>query len=445
MWIAPAGTLVRRFVPSSAPIEESLRQGAHLATLDRLVHLRLYLAPVIGGLALTFAFFEPTPWRRWTIAAMVSWVCGLSVVEWWRSKRHGIAAVNLAFNYFALLGGQLALVVATGGVLSPLSPVLIVMSIIGGLLLGWPVIRWMPATVVPLLWVLAWVHASYGLMPVVFGDARPLETGVLPWLAAAVLSAMTFGASRVGAAVSAALARLFGDAVEERDRRLDGYAEQTSALSALSAEIAHELKNPLASVKGLGALVAKDVEGKPAERMAVLRREVDRMQGILDELLNFSRPLVPLAMEEVEAAALADDVVRMHEGSAVDRGVTLAVIAEPAVVSCDPRKVRQVLVNLVQNALHASPRGAEVTIRVKSEGEDVLFEVEDRGPGLAEEVRDRAFEAGVTTKEDGSGIGLVVARALARQHGGELTLDDREGGGCRATLRLPPRPPEAVE
>ena len=169
------------------------------------------------------------------------------------------------------------------------------------------------------------------------------------------------------------------------------------------------------------------------------------MQGILEELLNFSRPLVPLAMEAVEAADLADDVVRMHEGSAVDRGVTLTVVAEPARLVCDPRKVRQVLVNLVQNALHASPRGGEVTIEVEIERGDVAFHVADRGPGLADEVRDRVFEAGVTTKEDGSGIGLVVARALARQHGGELELEDREGGGCRATLRLPPAPREAAE
>ncbi|MEZ4335699.1 MAG: histidine kinase dimerization/phospho-acceptor domain-containing protein [Sandaracinaceae bacterium] len=173
----------------------------------------------------------------------------------------------------------------------------------------------LPLLMVPLVWVLAFVHVHHGLVPAVFGDGRTLETGALPWLAATVLTLMVTGATRAGAAVSDALERLFSEAVAERDRRLDGYAEQTSALSALSAEIAHELKNPLASVKGLGALVAKDVEGKPAERMAVLRREVDRMQGILEELLNFSRPLVPLAMEAVEAADLADDVVPHARGA----------------------------------------------------------------------------------------------------------------------------------
>lgn len=439
---AAAATLVRRFVTSPAPTAETFRRGAHLAALDRLVRVRILFAPVIAAVALTFAFFEPTPWRRAAIGVAVTWVMTLSIVEWVRARRHGILAVSLPFNFFGLLAAQLTLIASSGGLLSPLIPVLIVMAVIGGLVVEAPTIRFVPLVVAPSLFLMAWVHARYGLLPVMYGDAGALEAGVLPWLGATLWSSMVTGATFLGGVLSGVLGRLFADAVDERDRRLAGYAEQMGALSALSAEIAHELKNPLASVKGLGALVAKDVEGKPAERIAVLRREVDRMQGILDELLNFSRPLVPLAMEEVDAGALAEDVVRMHEGSAADCGVRLAVEAHQATLTCDPRKVRQVLVNLVQNALHASPRGGEVIITVAGEGEDVVFLVDDRGPGLAEAVRGRLFEAGVTSKEDGSGIGLVVARSLARQHGGELTLEDRDGGGCRAALRLPRRPKE---
>ncbi len=438
---AVAATLVRRFVPSPRPNEDTFRRGARVATLDKLVRVRLMVAPVIVSLALTFAFFEPTPWRRTVIAVTVVWLLGLSVVEFLRLRRLGLSAVNVPLNYFGLLAAQLSFLVTTGGLFSPVSPVLVVMSIFGALLIG-PPMRYLPVLVVPAIWAIAFLHVEVGLVPEVFGEGRALERGAIPWLAATIWSAMVIGGTQAGRVISDALERLFEDAIAERDRRLAGYAEQTGALSALSAEIAHELKNPLASVKGLAALVAKDVDGKPAERLAVLRREVDRMQAILEELLDFSRPLVPLAMEEVEASALAEDVVRMHEGSAVDHGVALSVMAAPATLTCDPRKVRQVLVNLVQNALHASPRGGEVIITVAGAGEDVVFHVDDRGPGLAEAVRDRLFEAGVTSKEDGSGIGLVVARSLARQHGGELTLEDRDGGGCRAALRLPRRPKE---
>src|SRR5581483_5526596 len=103
----------------------------------------------------------------------------------------------------------------------------------------------------------------------------------------------------------------------------------------------------LASVKGLAALVAKDVDGRTAECIGVMRREIDRMQGILDEFLNFSRPLVPLAQEDVDVVALCADTAALHEGLATDRGVTIRVESSPAITArCDRRKVKQILVNL---------------------------------------------------------------------------------------------------
>ncbi len=130
--------------------------------------------------------------------------------------------------------------------------------------------------------------------------------------------------------------------MQERDRTLALHAEQRHTLTTLSAEIAHELKNPLASIKGLSALVAKDVNGKTAERVTVLRREVDRMQSILEEFLNFSRPLVPLALAETDLAHLAHDVARLHEGTSGERGVEIRVDStHPVELTCDARKVRQ--------------------------------------------------------------------------------------------------------
>jgi signal transduction histidine kinase len=234
---------------------------------------------------------------------------------------------------------------------------------------------------------------------------------------------------------------LFEEGIQERDRMLSLHADQNRALIGLSGEIAHELKNPLASVKGLAALVGRDLEGKSAERMTVLRREVDRMQDVLEELLTFSRPLVPLAMEEVELGALSREVARLHEGSAAERTVGIEVRADaPVRVQCDPRKVRQVLINLVQNALDASPAGATIEVALAATDDGAMLTVLDRGPGIDAELGERVFEAGVTTKDHGSGIGLVVARSIARQHGGELTLRPREGGGCVAELTLPTTP-----
>jgi signal transduction histidine kinase len=252
---------------------------------------------------------------------------------------------------------------------------------------------------------------------------------------------MFSGAAAVSSGLQALFQDLFSQAVQERDRSLALHAEQSRTLTVLSSEIAHELKNPLASIKGLAALVAKDSEGRAKERITVLRGEVDRMQTILDEFLNFSRPLVPLHLSQTDMSELAHDVARLHEGSAAERGIAIDVEAPAqAALACDARKVRQVLINLVQNALDASPRGERVILRVEERAQSLRTSIIDRGKGLAPELKDRLFEAGVTSKQHGSGIGLVVARSLCRQHGGEVTLSDNPSGGAIAVLELPKTP-----
>jgi two-component system sensor histidine kinase HydH len=423
----------------------SFARSALDRSLTKAIRGRLILAPVLSSLALTFAFFEPTPWRKLVLVSSVVVLTGLSFVEWARYLKYGLGAVVVPFNVLLTVAAQLALLTASGGLFSPVFPAVLIVTMLTALLAGLGTLLALLALVLPYLWLLAFVHARgaplASLLPELYGGAQALERGIAPFVAATLYTLMLLAVARVGRALLQLFEEVFGEAVEERDRSLALHAEQSRTLTLLTSEIAHELKNPLASIKGLAALVAKDVQGRAAERTQVLRGEVDRMQTILDEFLNFSRPLVPLSLSPTDLGSLARDVARLHEGSAAERGVQIEVDAEgPVRLACDPRKVRQVLINLVQNALEASPRGARVTLAVEHVAEGARVRVSDQGPGLSPDLRERVFEAGVTSKEHGSGMGLVVARGLARQHGGEVTLELGAGGGLSALLALPGAP-----
>jgi signal transduction histidine kinase len=171
-----------------------------------------------------------------------------------------------------------------------------------------------------------------------------------------------------------------------------------------------------------------------------LVEESERMGRILGEFLNFSRPVTDLSLTKMAVADMVRDVLTFHEGMASEGDVTLALVAEPTGVALrvDHRKLKQVLVNLLQNALHVSPAGSTVTVTVaQAAAGPVEIYLDDSGPGLAVSVAERVMEPGVTTKGGGTGLGLTIARAIVQQHGGQLELVNRAGGGCRASVTLP--------
>ncbi len=436
-------------MPERSYETRSLADRVRARALATVVRARLVIAPVLGSFSLTFAFFEPTPWRRLALASAVALLFGLSLIEWLRYRKYGPEVVHLPVNVLLTALGQLLIASATGGLLSPAVAAVVVLVLLSGVIAEPRVLGALLGFVIPCWWSFALVHA-YGwpvpsLLPALFGGAQPIEHGPAPWLAATLLTLIVSMAARVGSGVQQLSEELFSESMRERDRALALHAEQSRALTTLTGEIAHELKNPLSSVKGLAALVAKDLDGRAAERVAVLRQEVDRMQAILEEFLNFSRPLVPLSLVDVDLAELAREVARLHEGSALERGVELALEADEVHLRADMRKIRQVLINLLQNALDASPSGTTITLSVASQGARVRLTVRDRGPGIAAALLERVFDAGVTQKEHGSGLGLALARSLARQHGGELSLRNHPQGGAIAELTLPREPPGVGE
>jgi two-component system sensor histidine kinase HydH len=419
-----------------------LQQAELGRVFGRVVGVRLMLMPILVTAAIALAIYEEALWRRVVLACFVCAVAVISVLELWRYKRNGLLPGALGLNVGVGLLAQLTMTATTGGLESPFLPLTPVLSFFTGLGVERASRRvFLVGAQVLALWAFAVIALTGAVeefnLSIFGGGSRAGHNDVLLLTLATVASLMLVVAAKVGAGMRSVFGGMLWKAFEAREESLRAHAERSREMTALSGEIAHELKNPLASVKGLGALLARELpEGKNAERLAVLRREIDRMQGILDEFLNFSRPLVPLSLEQTELASLAAEVAALHEGMARERKIAFAVRGE-ARAQCDPRKVRQVLINLVQNALDASPAGATVEVEVVGEAEYASVRVADRGAGIDPAMGDRIFEPGVTSKPRGSGLGLTIARALARQHGGDLALRAREGGGCVAEVRLP--------
>ena len=418
----------------------------------RMVGIRLVVfVPLALMLALFVALAEPARWRSLFLFALLVPVATFFVAEAVRVRRgSGLGGWAVFWNLLAALAAQVGVAFATGALESPFTYAFVPLAVMVGIFttrrLRWVLVGLQIAAV----WALAALEMS-GLIQdlnlAAFGGGhRGGHVNAQLITTAAVLSAVLALGSRAGQAVRGVFDAMLTRALRAQQESLRAHAERTEELTALPAEIAHELKNPLASVKGLSALLAENVPlGKGAERLAVLRREVDRMQVILEEFLNFSRPLVPLALGSVDLGALAHEIAALHEGMAHERGVGIDVLAAPAAVRCDPRKVKQVLINLLQNALDASPAGSRVEIEVQAGRGAALVRLLDRGAGLDPSLSRRVFDPGVTSKAHGSGLGLTIARALAQQHGGDVELSERPGGGCAAVLRLPLDPAQALE
>jgi signal transduction histidine kinase len=405
------------------------------------LRLRFVVAPlpiILGSIVL---LFDHTLWRRTLIVLMLATATAMLVMRDARGPR--LAPPNLA-RVALMIGGGIhpVILIATGGVLSPVILAMLLVDFVASTLLEPRVSRLLLR-----IQVLSIVTAAALEYTKIIGTLLPQPfravTGFTPspalLLLWACLAVFMFSVTReLGLRIREAFSDLLLRTTRARDDTLRMHQEQLAELTQLSAESAHELKNPLASVKGLAALLARRHQGDEPEPLVVLRREVDRMQTILEEFLNYSRPLVPLNLEHADLAAISREVSALHAGMVEERDVSIAVDAPSALlVQCDPRKIRQILVNLLQNALQATPAHGSVSLQVTALDGCVAVYIDDSGTGLDPSIAPRVFEAGVTTKKGGSGLGLNVARGLARQHGGDVELVNRAEGGCRAKLTLP--------
>ncbi len=217
-------------------------------------------------------------------------------------------------------------------------------------------------------------------------------------------------------------------------------SERLSTFGQLVGSIGHELRNPLgviaSSVYILRSRVGEDPRAhKHIERIS---DQVEAANRIITNLLDMIRDR-PLARETVPLAEVVE-----RAAASVKRPGEVALRLEgmegmPAVEG-DPVQLRQILANLLENAVHAASPSGQVWIRARRSGALVSIEVEDTGPGLDPSIRPRLFEPLVTTKARGVGLGLALVKRIAERHGGSVEYADRPGGGARFTLHLPATP-----
>jgi signal transduction histidine kinase len=228
--------------------------------------------------------------------------------------------------------------------------------------------------------------------------------------------------------------------IEQQLRRV----ERFSALGEMSAALAHEIRNPLGSIRGTAEILRDDFrpsDGK-YEFLEILIKETDRLNRVVEDFLRLAKPVEP-DRELFRIDSDLREIVALLHPEARARGVVLALDApEPVELSGDREKLKQVFLNLLLNALQATDRGGEITVVVgcsngNGEFRHAQVTVLDNGSGIDPALLPRIFEPFFTTKQGGTGLGLAIAQRIIESHGGTITVESRAGQGSSFTVTLP--------
>jgi signal transduction histidine kinase len=230
----------------------------------------------------------------------------------------------------------------------------------------------------------------------------------------------------------------------ERARAQLARADRLAALGTLAAAVAHDIRNPLVSVHTFIQLLPErlhDDEFRTTFRDLALN-EIERICGLINDLLAFSRP-APTAREPADLNELVGQIVRLLDVEARKHDVTISCRGDRGLprVLVDDAQVKQVLMNVILNAIQASDPGRMVEVTTGTTNGAghgwCVVTVADSGPGIAPEHRDDIFDPFFTTKDAGSGLGLYIAQTIVTDHGGHITAAPREGGGTLFSIHFP--------
>ncbi len=286
--------------------------------------------------------------------------------------------------------------------------------------------------------LLCWLFVKGTLLP---PPDQPLEAYATRWSEAAFPLVLNLLAMSVVALLASYLAerlRITGGRLVVATARAE-QAERLAALGRLAAGLAHEIRNPLGSIVASIELLRTGGSIGPDDDAlcAIIERETTRLNDLVTDMLDVSRPRAP-SKTSMDLVVTARDVVTLAGTSGRGRDVPLRFVGPDSIaIVADVAQMRQVVWNLLRNAIQASSAGAEVIVRVEQETGGVVLAVEDRGVGIAPEARERLFDAFFTTRSQGMGIGLAVVKRILDDHGFTIEIDSVKDKGTTFRVRIP--------
>jgi signal transduction histidine kinase len=234
--------------------------------------------------------------------------------------------------------------------------------------------------------------------------------------------------------------------VRERTRQLEEAHEsilsktRLATIGQTASVLTHEMRNPLASIKlALSGLKgSKSLQERERHRVELVLGEVDRLDALLSDTLDYVRP-VKLSAEPVVMDRLLSRVLKQQEPVMAEKGIRIRreICTECPATGLDEAKMHQVLLNLLKNAVEAGPEGSEIGVRLQRDEGGLALEIANAGEPLNPETLERAFEPFYTTKPKGSGLGLGLVKRVVEEHGGTVVLTSDAQTGTRVTLHLP--------
>jgi two-component system sensor histidine kinase HydH len=235
---------------------------------------------------------------------------------------------------------------------------------------------------------------------------------------------------------------LFRDLTEIRQLKAEvARSQRLASIGSLAAGVAHEIRNPLSSIKGFATYFKGRLRGNPEDSKTadIMIQEVERLNRVIRQLLDLSRPM-EIQKKPIRLEPLIEHTVRLVDVHARKKGITVKTEVSPEVpaVFADPDRIKQVLLNLCLNAIEAMQAGGDLTLSLRHHNEKMVrMVVSDTGEGIPGDDLENIFDPYYTTKSSGTGLGLAIVHRIIEAHGGEIRVKSEAGRGTTFTILLP--------